>query len=63
MWILKVKPDNEHDFYMDILGDLGVYNIVMFLSILRRETEGRLYHPSAWRRGTHDCGDAHEEHH
>lgn len=59
---MKVRPDNEHDFYRDILGDFGFYNVIMFLSTLRRETEGGLHHPGAWRRGTHDCGDAYEEH-
>lgn len=39
----------------------GVCNMMLFLSIHRRETESRLHHPSTWRCRTHDCGDANEE--
>lgn len=37
-------------------------NVKTLPVISRRETEGGLHHPGPWRCGTHDCGDAHEEH-
>ena len=36
---------------------------MLSLSTFRCETESRIDHPCAWRCWTHDCGDAHEEHH
>lgn len=44
------------------LVSLVSVTLFLFLSILRREAEGRLHHTSTWRCGTHDCGNAHEEH-
>lgn len=47
----------------DLLGVSCACNRTPFLSTFRCATEGGLHHPGTWRRGTHDCGNAYEEHH
>jgi len=61
MWILKVRLDSERDC-ISALDMLALSNYVPFISIFRRETEGGLHHPGTRRCGTHDRGNAHEEH-
>lgn len=58
----KAGTINVMYFRVDMLGFSDVCNGALFLPIFRRETEGGLHHPRTWRCGTHDCGDADEEH-
>lgn len=65
MWTSKVKLEGKAWSYFckgSLLSVLVFCNSPFLMSLFRRPAEGGLHHPRTRRRGTHDRGNAHEEH-